>query len=207
SFIRPIVAMLQNGIDDPEYIGDVLPQTMNALAAWNGQDVPDEAVFVALVGDLKQAQKDKSAPLIGKRLNYVLSGIRSKIIVTARKADKLTAGPYKEAVIAIDPVWGQTDLWHALRQADNRFTPLYLMTVLDRTWPYASNAERNPATSMNLSPEFIILLAGFAAAFAICQFGSRGARAAPYLFVGTLAVLFLISIHQPDAFAPYALAG
>src|SRR5262245_35026842 len=118
SFVRPIVAMLQNAIDDPEYVGGELTQTMSALATWTGQDVPDETVFAALVADLKQAQKDKSAPLIGKRLNYVLSGIRSKIIVTARKADKLEAGPYKEAVIAIDPVWGQTDIWHALQQAD-----------------------------------------------------------------------------------------
>ena len=207
SFVRPIVAMLQNGIDDPEYVGAELTQTMAALGTWSGQDVPDETVFVALVADLKQAQKDKTAPLIGKRLNYVLSGIRSKIIVTARKADKLEAGPYKEAVIAIDPVWGQTETWLALRQAGSRFTPLYLMIVLDRTWPYASNAERNPATSMDLSPAFIILLAGFAGAFAVCQVGGRGLRAAPYLFAGTLAVLFVISIQQPDTFARYGVAA
>src|SRR5262249_11396476 len=59
----------------------------------------------------------------------------------------------------------------------------------------------------DLSPAFIILLAGFAAAFAVCQFGGRGLRAAPYLFAGTLAVLFVISIQQPDTFARYGVAA
>jgi ABC-type spermidine/putrescine transport system permease subunit I len=207
SFVRPIVAMLQNAIDDPEYIGGELSQTMAALADWNGQDIPDEAVFAALVGDLKEAQKDKTAPLMGKRLNYVLSGIRSKIIVTARKVEKLDAGPYKEAVIGIDPVWGQLGTWQAIREARHRFTPLYLMTVLDRTWPYASNAERNPASSMTISPGVLILLAGLAAAFGVSQFSGSSARAGPFLFAGLLAGLFLSAIQQPDALARYGVAG
>src|SRR5882724_4410487 len=105
SFVVPIGTMLKNAVDDPEDISKVLPTVMQALQSWNGEDIPDEAAFAALATDLKQAQKDKTAALVGKRLNYEISGIRSKVIATARKAGKLEAGPYKEALIAMDPVW------------------------------------------------------------------------------------------------------
>src|SRR4030095_2895588 len=102
SFVFPIGTMLWNSVHDPEDISLHLPQTMAALASWDGQGVPDEPVFAALVADLKVAQKEKTAALIGKRLNYEISGIRSKVITTARKVEKLDAGPYKETVISLD---------------------------------------------------------------------------------------------------------
>src|SRR5262245_45497482 len=89
SFGFPIAIMLWNAIDDPEYIGGQLTRTMEALRSWNGEGVPDEPTYAALAADLKDAQAAKSIALIGKRLNYVRSGVRSKIITTARKVEKL----------------------------------------------------------------------------------------------------------------------
>src|SRR5882672_7617588 len=126
SFGFPIVVMLWNAVDDPEYIGDQLARTMGALRSWNGEGVPDESAYAALAADLKEAQANKSIALIGKRLNYVRSGIRSKIITTARKVEKLQEGPFKDALIGIDPVWGDSETWQAIKQADHRFTDIYL---------------------------------------------------------------------------------
>ncbi|QEX23820.1 polyamine ABC transporter substrate-binding protein [Hypericibacter adhaerens] len=145
SFALPILTMLKNAIDDPEDISQVLPATMQALQSWNGQDIPDEAAFAALAADLKQAQKDKTAALVGKRLNYEISGIRSKVIASARKAEKLEAGPYKDAIIAMDPVWGERDTWATIKRADSPWTSFYLLAALDMQRDADNSLESVPA--------------------------------------------------------------
>jgi putative spermidine/putrescine transport system permease protein len=131
SFALPIGNILWNSIHDPEDVGLRLPQTMAALANWDGQGVPDEPVFTALVADLKIVQKDKTAALIGKRLNYEIPGIRSKVIATARKAEKLEAPPYKDAVIGIDPVWNDRNTWATIKRTSTPYTWFYLLAALD----------------------------------------------------------------------------
>ena len=143
SFVVPIAFMLFNAIYDPD-IRDNLSRTVAALEAWDGTSVPDEATFAALAADLAAAQKAKSAALIGKRLNYELSGIRSKIIATARKIEKVEAGPYKDALIAIDPIWNDTGTWAAIKRAGSAYTPFYLASAVDLEWDAASNLQWVP---------------------------------------------------------------
>jgi putative spermidine/putrescine transport system permease protein len=207
SFALPIADMLRNGVVDPEYVGAALSRTTAALQGWAGLDIPDESVFAALTDDLKQAQKDKTTALIGKRLNYVLSGVRSKIIATGRKAEKLEAGPYKEALIAVDPVWGQLETWQAIQQAGHRVTPLYLMTAVDRTWPFASNANRAAAGGFHINVMLLLLLAVLSVAFVGSRINPAYAPVGPPLCASVLIVLFLISAQQPDALARYGMAG
>jgi ABC-type spermidine/putrescine transport system permease subunit I len=207
SFGFPIAVMLLNAVDDPEYIGEPLAHTMEALRNWDGESVPDESVFAALVADLKGAQKSKATALIGKRLNYILSGIRSKVIATGRKAEKLEAGPFRDVLIGIDPVWGQRETWQAIQQADRRFTSLYLMTVLDRTWPFASNATRVEDDSVKVSSSLLAMLALLAAALIASRSRRDWSPAGPYLFAGALSVFFLMAIQQPDTIARYGVAG
>jgi putative spermidine/putrescine transport system permease protein len=133
SFAVPIADMLFRAVHDPS-IHDNLPGTIAALSGWDGSAVPDEAAFAALAQDLAAAQKAKTAALIGKRLNYDLSGIRSKVITTARKIEKLESGPYKEAMIGIDAVWGERSTWAAIARAGNAYTPFYLAAALDVEW-------------------------------------------------------------------------
>ena len=105
SFVAPILLMLYNAVYDPD-VAENLPATVVALRQWDGKDVPSEDVFAAFAADIKEAQKNKLVAMVGKRLNYEMSGIRSKVINTGRKVATLEAPPYKDAVIAIDPVWG-----------------------------------------------------------------------------------------------------
>lgn len=133
TFLVPIGSMLRNAVDDPEDISRVLSTTMTALQGWDGQGVPDEPVFAALAADLKQAQENKTAAMVGKRLNYEISGIRSKVIVTARKLGGVEAGPYKQAMIEMDPVWGERDTWATIKRADSPWTPFYFLAAMDLT--------------------------------------------------------------------------
>ncbi len=207
SFGFPIAKVLSKAINDPEYIGAKLSQTLAALQGWDGQSVPEESAFAALVSDLKQAQKDKSTALIGKRLNYVLSGVRSKIITTARKVEKLEASPYKAALIEIDPVWGQPNIWQAIQQAGHRYTSLYLLAALDRTLPYSSSAVHTEEAAMSLNPWLLVILAAFLAAIVASRTRPEWAHTGAYLVAGSLVIAFLLAVQQPDRIAKYGVAG
>jgi putative spermidine/putrescine transport system permease protein len=130
TFVVPIGSMLQNAVFDPD-IRDNLPRTVGALEGWDGQGVPGEAAFAALATDLKEAHQRRTVALIGKRLNYEISGIRSKVIATGRKLQDIDAGPYRDALVAIDKTWGERDTWATIKRAGNAITPFYLLAALD----------------------------------------------------------------------------
>jgi putative spermidine/putrescine transport system permease protein len=130
-FILPIGLMLVRAVYDPD-IAQVAPQTLAALADWDGTSVPEEPVFAALAADMKIARENQTLGLIGKRINYELPGTRSVITATARQIGRKRQGPYKAAFIEADPVWGQTDIWTVLRRAGHPVTPYYLLASVDR---------------------------------------------------------------------------
>jgi len=130
SFLVPIGAMLVNAFYDPD-VHNEMPQTVAAIESWDGQQLPGEEVFAAFAADMKAAHRAKTSAQIGKRLNYEVPTLKSKVTVTARKLDKIEAGPWKEAVIAIDPVWGEVETWATIKRASSSYTPFYLLNVLD----------------------------------------------------------------------------
>jgi len=144
TFLIPIAVMLFNAIHDPD-VADNLPQTIAALHVWDGKDLPGEDAYAAFAQDMKAAHQNKTTALIGKRLNYEISGIRSKVIAIGRKAGALEAGPYKEAVIGIDPVWGQTETWATIKRSSSAYTPFYLLSMLDLRQVAGGSIEHTPA--------------------------------------------------------------
>jgi putative spermidine/putrescine transport system permease protein len=130
TFLLPIVWMLANAVHDSD-IRDNLPATVVALHDWDGKAVPDEPVFAAFAQDMKAAHQSKQTALIGKRLNYEISGIRSKVIATGRKLSAIPEGPWKEAVIAIDPIWNDAGTWATIKRDSAAYTPFYLLAMLD----------------------------------------------------------------------------
>ena len=119
SFVLPIAIMLSNAVYDPD-IADNLPNTVASLSGWTGPELPDEKTYAALVGDLQAAEKAKTADLIGKRLNYEISGMRSKIRTNTRKAKSITSPPFKEQIMALDPVFSDLGFWAAVKRAGAR---------------------------------------------------------------------------------------
>ncbi len=130
SFVMPIGALLLNSFVDPK-IRTLLPATVNALVHWDGKDLPPEAAFAAFVQDIKVNQQNETVPLVGKYLNYEISGIRSKLQDAAKKIEKLDRPPFKAAVTALEPVLAQTTIWILIKRGHSIFTPNYLLHALD----------------------------------------------------------------------------
>ncbi|MEI8179739.1 ABC transporter permease [Aestuariivirga sp.] len=144
SFVLPILLMLYNAVYDPD-VAENMPQTVVALRAWDGKDVPSEEVFAAFVADMKEAQKNKQTALIGKRLNYEMSGIRSKVVATGRKVAAVDQPPYRDAVIGIDKVWGEPDTWATIKRSSSDYTPFYILSMLDLRQSPDGSIENVPA--------------------------------------------------------------
>lgn len=130
TFVAPLAALLATAADNPE-LRSVLPRTVAALAGWNGADVPDEPVFAALAADLRIANDAKTAALVGKRLNYELPGMRSKVLAAARMAAAGGDGPFKPQFLAKDAAWGEPATWQVMARNARPWTPYYLLTALD----------------------------------------------------------------------------
>ncbi len=144
TFLTPIVVMLHNSIYDSD-VSDNLPLTTTALHSWTGMELPGEDVFAAFALDMKAGNQNKTTALIGKRLNYEMSGIRSKIITMGRKMAAVETGPYKEAVLAVDPIWGEAGTWATIKRSSRAYTPFYLLNMLDLRQGTDGSIEKVPA--------------------------------------------------------------
>jgi putative spermidine/putrescine transport system permease protein len=130
TFVIPIALLLTRAVENPE-IHDNMPKTVAALEDWSGTELPGEAVFAAFAEDLRAAQVNKATGLIGKRLNYEIPAIRSKVLKAGRAAEKMESGPSKEAFLAADPVWGEIETWQSIQRASSAQTSFYLLKALD----------------------------------------------------------------------------
>lgn len=168
AFVAPILYLLVTAVDNPETKA-VLPQTITALDRWDGTATPDEAVFAALAADLKQANADKTAALVGKRLNYEISGMRSKILSASRMAAGLEVGPYREKFLEADPVWADPGTWAVIKRNGAGLTPYYLLTAVDLRQAPSGGLERvapDQAVFMTILGR-TLLVAGMVTAFTL----------------------------------------
>ncbi|MBC8035805.1 MAG: ABC transporter permease [Rhizobiales bacterium] len=131
TFAVPVVLLLTRAVYDPS-IANTLPATVEALRGWDGRDTPDEAAYAALVQDFRTVAADNTAAFVGKRLNYEISGVRSKIISSVTQAQEMTAPPYKEQLIAANKIWGDRLIWTKIKQSGKPLTDFYLLKSLDR---------------------------------------------------------------------------
>lgn len=130
AFVAPILYLLVTAADNPETRA-VLPQTLAALEDWDGGSTPEEPVFAAFAADLKAAQDSSTAALVGKRLNYEIAGMRSKVLAAARMAAGMEAGPYRQAFLDKDRIWAAPETWAVIQRNGTRLTPYYLLTAVD----------------------------------------------------------------------------
>jgi putative spermidine/putrescine transport system permease protein len=130
TFLYPIAVMAMKSIRNEETIGR-LTHTSEALAEWDGQNLPDEAAFAALAADLKAAQAKREAGEIAKRINSEYSGALSKFKGVTRKVEAMETGPYKEVFLASDRIWADPALWRVIKSVSNTYTPYYWLAAVD----------------------------------------------------------------------------
>jgi putative spermidine/putrescine transport system permease protein len=132
SFCLPIAGLLAHAVYDPT-MHDALPRTAAALSASPAKGVPDDAVFAALVDDLLAAKQNDSLYNLAKDLNNLLPAARSHVLRTARSLSP--ANPLTRAeLIAVDPFWGGSETWFAIRSGVRPFTISYLLAAIDLQW-------------------------------------------------------------------------
>ena len=130
SFILPIGLFLFYSVNNPE-IPAALPRTTAALAAWNGDELPPEEAYAALVADLRAADRSTLA-VLARRLNYHEAGYRTLVLLTARQlASAENIGSYKSALTEMNPLWGERSIWATLKRESGALTSYYLLASLD----------------------------------------------------------------------------
>ena len=129
SFVIPIFALMWQGVYNDRF-STYTPNLTQQLSKWDGLEEPDEALFMALVEDLKQARKDRTIGRIATRVNQEYPGTRSLFTSTARKAKKLKA-PFKKSVIETNKKWANIEVWRAMKITSQDLTPSFYATALD----------------------------------------------------------------------------
>ncbi len=130
AFVMPIASMLMRSIHAPE-IANALPNTVEAIADWDGEGLPEEAVFAAFATDLKVGLEARNLGEMSSRLNYERSGMRSTVMSTARRIANQEPAVWKDTLIGINKEWGERDVWRLIQREASSITWTYYLAALD----------------------------------------------------------------------------
>lgn len=136
TFLWPIGLMVYRGVDNPVF-SQAMPNTNAALARWDTQadEIPPEEIIAIVARDLIQARKDKTMGKVATRMNYDLPASRSLITSSSRKLSKIEGDVlWTEEMLKIDKRWGERKTWMAMRLASERYSMVFYMAALDRTF-------------------------------------------------------------------------
>lgn len=168
AFVLPLASMFFYAVSNPE-VRTALPRTVEALAAWDGRDLPPEPAFDALVADIQAAAAPNIVAEAGRRLNYEITGFRGVLAKTARKvkAGELQR-PLSAALAGIDPHWGDGAYWRAIQRNASPFTAYYLLAAIDMRIGDDGSLQRAPVEERLFLPTLGRTLAISAAVTLIC---------------------------------------
>ena len=129
-FVVPIGAMLSRGVIDTD-IARILPAVTAALKNWDGSNLPPESAYAALIDDIRAAREAGTLASAATRLNYDVPGFRTLLFGTARQMPADPTGSAREALIGVDPKWGERETWAVIHRAGGPVTDFYLLGALD----------------------------------------------------------------------------
>jgi putative spermidine/putrescine transport system permease protein len=130
TFLGPIAALLARSFVDTE-LAAALPRVSEQIRRWDGQAIPDEATFAALIDDVRAARAAGTLAPAATRLNYDVSGFRSLLFATGRQLPEALDAPARDTLVAIDPKWGEAETWGAIARAAGPTTSLFLLAAVD----------------------------------------------------------------------------
>ena len=136
TFLFPIFDMLSRSVDN-KIMHEILPQTSALLSEWDDStgELPDEAVFKALVLEGQVAAKEKTINKVGKRLNYETSGMSSLFRKTGRKLlrfdpEKMETN-YTDVILGLDRKWNDIETWRLIKRESGKHTASYYYAAVD----------------------------------------------------------------------------
>ncbi len=193
TFLAPVAEMLFRSVDN-SFVHGALAQTREALADWdaNGEELPPEEAFAALIADAKRGAKEKTMTRVGRLINYKMSGASSVFRKTARAIRKLPDNPAdpRAALVKIHKRWGETDIWRGIKFfTAQQYGGGYYMDAADFAFEPESNSyERKPENEriylrlfwrtllLSALITFLAFLMGYPTAFFISSLPPRHAN-------------------------------
>jgi putative spermidine/putrescine transport system permease protein len=132
TFFVPIVDMLFRSVEN-SIISEILPRSTALLKDWDaeGNALPSEAVFAAMVEDIKEGRENRTISRAGQRLNYEAPGMSSLFRSSGRKAKRIIEGPFKPALIKLHNAWGDIETWKLIKQFAPEYTDGYFLAAVD----------------------------------------------------------------------------
>lgn len=130
TFIVPLGTMFWRSVYDGE-IATALPNTVQALSAWDQSALPDETTFATLGREIAEARADRTLGRVASRLNRIQSGMRSLLSKTGRRLREVPNEGYREAMLAIDSRWEELDTWRAIRTGGQSLSGRNYLQALD----------------------------------------------------------------------------
>jgi putative spermidine/putrescine transport system permease protein len=130
TYLFPIGQLLVQSVDNRELFR-FLSHTNAVIHQWEGEQLPDEAVYLAFYKDLSAAVDNKQHGKIATRLNYEKSGFSSLIKKTSRKIKTFEAGNYRIQFIKADKRWENIEYMLALQKAAVPFHGRKYLTAFD----------------------------------------------------------------------------
>ena len=131
TFVAPLGSMLTRSFYEPQ-VAEALQGTLALLEGWNGVSVPSEDVFRTLGLEIRALDERRNLGGVATRVNRLKNGMRSTIMGTARALDGVRPDSWRDAIIDLDPVWGEETTWIAVRRAGERYTLRHYLNALDR---------------------------------------------------------------------------
>jgi putative spermidine/putrescine transport system permease protein len=193
-FVGPIGLFLYRAVDN-SIVPRTLPRTVAAMEDWDGAGLPPEPAFVAVARDLREAKQAGTAAVLARRLNAAQVGFRTLILKSANKLPDAAPAFWREALIQLDPKWGEHATWAVLKNESGRLTPSYLLAALDLQMAEDGSVEAVPSEralyrpllwrTLEISGEvaLLCLLLGYPAAFVLSVTPQRWAN---ILMIGVL---------------------
>jgi putative spermidine/putrescine transport system permease protein len=134
TFLMPITDMLLRSVDN-KIVGELLPRTIPLFSGWdeNGQELPGEDIYRAMVEDMKEGAEAKTILRLGRRLNFERSGMSSLFRKSSRTIKRLKQpDSYKAAMLKIDKHWGDIHIWRLIKRESGNFTNSHFLSAIDR---------------------------------------------------------------------------
>jgi putative spermidine/putrescine transport system permease protein len=203
ALIAPLVFFMSRAADNTD-LTDHLPRTSQAMAGWDGQGLPPDALQQSLVDELSGLAGTPGLAVLARRLNYQEPGYRSLIQKTANGLRAGGAGTAAERLTAIDARWAEPPIWLTLRQESGRWTSFFMLVAVDLKKDAAGAIASAPPERAiyqrvfartfiaSLSVTLICLVLGYATAYALLRLRTRLGRIALLVILISLWTSLLV---------------
>lgn len=187
TFIVPIGTLLSRAVSD-NTVRPVLPRTFAALQSWNGQNLPGDDAYSALVQDLRSLQSTPPLAQAASRLNSDEAGMRTLMMSTRAKLQNADTTNPRVALAAISPKWETIEPWAAIARSRGPLTDYYLLAAVDMRRDATGVLAQVPESSrvfvqtilrtfkIALGVTVLTLLLGFPFAYVVNGLSERWAR-------------------------------